>query len=692
MTKVTGEKNPSRMVSVWASYLSLASVPGLLSVLFSHGRLSLSFTEATRTGRACAWLLWAVGGLLERPACVAFTRHGERADDPTSATRRIQHAINQFTDLFFAEQVRVVHSLASPDPCIPLRLFEVNLRKVIGHLTYDLLLFVEFARYVNCRCGIANARLVILSPMAVLASATSSGWAGPDVSFIYQKSFRYSLALRFAQGIVSVLARLRLGRQPAISQPPAVAVVGQWGLDRDAQLNDLFWWWESGIDAGRVILFFDRPGPPTRDESLRSAKKLGIRCLALNRQGAGDCSELLWRGTLSLAKAGRLVKEYLRLLGWGAVRGQTGSWVAGQLSGMVTYASVFEEFLAQHNVRAVFHWNDIESDFISLACEAVSAARIGYQWSNIHWPVACQARLHQVYFPWGPLHSEILSRAGSCTPHVLYSGCIFQGASPIPRRTTGASAEREAVLASGAERVLALFDNSLPCENFYQFFLERVIQDPRWGLLIKPKGVASLPWSRGDFPALRSLYEQALATGRVRLLEPHISPARAAAAADLSIGVDINSATILAALAGHRAVHLDYVPLHESPLSQWAIFYQAGPDRLVFDNPDKLWASLNRFFDEPGSLPTLGLADKDLLSRIDPFRDGRAGHRIGEYVRWYLEGFEQGLDRDEALAEATRRYAEKWGSTMVCRGLPQSLGADGLQRENHGSSETVEVR
>jgi hypothetical protein len=132
--------------------------------------------------------------------------------------------------------------------------------------------------------------------------------------------------------------------------------------------------------------------------------------------------------------------------------------------------------------------------------------------------------------------------------------------------------------------------------------------------------------------------------------------------------------------------------LHESPLSQWAIFYQAGPDRLVFDNPDKLWASLNRFFDEPGSLPMLGLADKDLLSRIDPFRDGRAGHRIGEYVRWYLEGLDQSLDRDKALAEATRRYAEKWGNAMVCRGLPQDLGVDGLQRENRGSTEMVEVR
>lgn len=678
-------------VSVWASYLCAASVPGLLAVLFSHGRFSLSFTAATPIGRICAWLFCAMGGLVAKPRHVPLTRHGERYDDPASAAIQMQHEINQFTDHFFFEHAGLLQSLVSPDPRIPLRLFHVNLRKIVGQLTYDLLVFVEFARYRNQQDGGADAHFVILSPMAVLAKAVPPGWAGSDISFVCQMSLRYSLIARFAQGIVGVLARVGRTQEPIESQFPSVAAGAAWGLDRDAVLNDLYWWWESGIEASRVILFFDRSDLPAKCELVRSARELGIRCVVLNQSGTGDFPELMWRGTVNPTKAWTIFKRHARLLGWGLQRGRVGAWLAGQLSAAANKVGVFEEFLIQYNVRAVFHTNDVGSDFISLACEAVGAAHIGHQWSNIHWPTAYQARLHQVYFAWGQLHYEILNAAGTCISHVLLSGCIVKGAYPARERTNVAAHERSAVLALGAKRVLAVFDTSLPCEGFYQYFLEQVIQDSRWGLLIKPKGLTSLPWGTGHFPALQSLYEEALATGRVRMLDPRMSPADAAGAADIAVSVGVNSASVVAALAGHRAVHLDYVPLHASQLSKWAIFHQARPDRLVFDDPDTLWKVLNRFFDDPSSLPTLGLAGDGLLSRIDPFRDGQAGRRIGEYVRWYLEGLDRGLDRDRALADSTRRYAEQWGSAMVCRGLPSDPKVSGFEHGNGGKIEAVGV-
>jgi hypothetical protein len=636
-------------------------------------------------------MLWGVGGLLAKPCHVPFTRHGERADDPESATRRIQDGINRFTDRFFAEHAQLIDSLPIPDSRVPLQMYQVNLRKIVGQLAYDLLLFVELARYRRRYEGTANARLVILSPMAVLAQAMPVEWAGDDVSFLYQRSLRHSLIVRFVRGMACTWSRVRWKDRPAMPQPNSVAVCGAWGLGHGQGLNDLFWWWESGIDASRVILFFDRPGPPARREFAERAKVLGIRCVALNAQGAGDCPELLWRSSVGLAKAVVLTRIYLKVLRWGISHGLTGAWIAGQLSGLVVQASVFEEFLIHHNTRAVLHWNDVESDFISLACEAVGASRIGHQWSNIHWPVACQARLHQVYFAWGPLHRDILEGTRSCTPHVLYSGCIVKGAFPAHGLDAIAAAERDALRAAGAERILALFDNSLPCDDFYRFFLSHVMRDSRWGLLIKPKGLESLPWSAADAPALQSLFEQAFATGRVRVLDPLLSPADAAAAADIAVGVDINSATVVAALAGHRAVHLDYVPLHASPLAQWALFYEAGPDRLVFDDPDRLWKELNRFFDAPDTLPAFGLAGSDVLCRLDPFRDGQAGRRIGEYVRWYLEGLDRGLDRDQALCYSARCYAGTWGNAMVARGLPTGRNLAEVRSENCGGTEVGAV-
>lgn len=678
---------PRRGCCVWASHLSLFSLPSLLSVLLSEGRFALCYTAATPLGRFCAWALWTMGGLLSRPRAVSLTRHGERADDPASAVRLIQHGLNQFTDGFFDEHAGIINDIPGLDPRIPREQLLVNLQKVVGLLTYDLLVFVELARYHQARSGAADARLVILSPMAVLAQATHAPWLYDDVAFIAQQSLRHSLLVRFAWETLRILGRVRWTNRAAGARPNSVAVVGDWGLERGRTMNDLFWWWESGIDPRRVVVFFDRPGPPARREFAERAKVLGIRCVALNAQGAGDCPELLWRATVSPAKALALAGTWLKLLGWGLARGPVGAWIAGHLSSTLGQTSLFEEFLVEYGVRAVFHWNDVESDFVSLACQAAGAARIGHQWSNIHWPTAYQARLHHVYFAWGPLHREILEEAGSCTPHIVYSGCIVKGAFPGHGPDPAADAERRAVLAAGAERVLALFDNSLPCEGFYRLFLSQVGHDARWGLLIKPKGRGEMPWSADEAPALQVLFEQALATGRVRVLDPLLSPADAAAAGDLSVGVDMNSATVVAALAGHRAIHLDYTPVHRSPLAKWAVFHEAGLDRVVFNDPDRLWKELNRFFDEPGSLPRLGLADDEVLSRLDPFRDGQAGRCIGEYVRWYLDGLDRGLDRDHALLDSTRRYAGSWGNAMVARGLPTGRSLAEVRSENCGGIE-----
>jgi len=365
----------------------------------------------------------------------------------------------------------------------------------------------------------------------------------------------------------------------------------------------------------------------------------------------------------------------MKACGRGIFRGKVGRWVTCRVLDILHHAANWEDFLLEFNVRGLFHYQDAGLDCLSIACDTAGSIRIGHHWSNHHFPAAHHARLHQVYFAWGTHDANILEKVGPCVDHVLLAGSIVRGAYPEGDGNRIVKESRTSVTAHGATRVLALFDTSSPseCEHFYEFFLRRVIDDPRWGLLIKPKGEYNLLWVRQHLPSLHALYEEALATGRVHLLDWRLSPAEAAAAADFSVGVDINSAVVIAALAGRRAIHLDYVRLHTSPLSDWADFYRAGPDRLVFDNPDKLWERLNRYLDKPGCDPDLGVVDDVLLHKIDPFRDGRAGQRIGEYLRCYLEGLDSGLERDRALNRADHFYAETWGADKVIRGLPDSL-------------------
>ena len=61
----------------------------------------------------------------------------------------------------------------------------------------------------------------------------------------------------------------------------------------------------------------------------------------------------------------------------------------------------------------------------------------------------------------------------------------------------------------------------------------------------------------------------------------------------------------------------------------------------------------------PESNPTLGHVSP-ILDQLDPFRDGKASQRIGEYVTWYLESLDQNFSKNETLKTAMGKYAEKW--------------------------------
>lgn len=695
-----------RTLSVWIANLSWVALPELLSIFHRHGRFSLWFTSFSRGGRVLGWLLWKGGALTGRPRYVEFTEHGRRVDNPQGRNFEIEAEVSSFTNLFFATHRKLLDELINPNVRVRSDRVLTNIRKVVVKVTHDLLLYTEFVRYQHQAHEIATDQIVIVSSSAILANTVPAGWAGHNVLFACPWSLQHSSSLRLGQGIAQCLAGA-LRRRPPSSRPASIGVEAAWGLDRSARLTDLFWWWESGIPNARIVLYFDRATNPATREVVAQAEKLGIQCVVVDRQAVGDSPHLMWRPAPGLIASARRLWMRLKIYVWGVTRGTVGRWMACRMIQMLNWGERFEDFMVEFNLRGICNYQSADLDYISPACDAAGAARIGYHWTNYNVPSPYHTRLHHVYFAWGPRSASVLKAIGSCVDHLLLSGCIIKGAYRGSTENPAVREHRDHVIAHGASRVLALYDTSIPCERFYEFFLQRVLEDQRWGLLIKPKNLETTPWTQQRLPKLEDLYKRALATGRVRVLSPlHTSPAEAAASADFAVGVGNNSTTIAAALGGHRAIHLDYIRLHASSFSEWADLYKAGPDRLVFDDPDTLWKRLNSYFDDPASDCDLGLAGDRLLQEIDPFRDGQAGQRIGEYICWFLEALDRGLDRDRALDQADIQYAEKWGAAMVvcgasgvptsaCQngkmdgvpGIPQRVGPDGTRVESQAPTE-----
>ena len=662
-------------VIVWTANLSLFVLPALVGVLIRHGRFGLCYHRATWAGAILIWLL-RTSRVIPTPACrVAVNDEVMRFDNPNSRRLNVQASGPiDFNNQFWEAHSKLMEQISYPDSRVGLQRVLTNLMKSAGSNNHQLFEIVETARQWSRSERVGVRLIVIVAPTAELAKSLPVGWAGPDVAFASPWDYRHSrLAWLLRFTLQGLKLTLRYRRQKP-SRPFSIATSFAWGFDRSARLNDLFWWWNSGIPGERTVLLFDHPAHPATQEVVEQARHQGIECALMNPSVVGDSAQPVWKRTPGLKISFKRLWWALKAYRWGVGQAEAGRWISCQMLEMLYHSQDWEDFLTDYNVVALFHYQDAGPDYLSLACDSAGAARIGYHWSYQHLPIPYAARIHQVYFSWGQHYVKVMAEVGSCVDHILMSGCIVQGAYPNSVESDNSlgpnSADVEELSVGAASRTIVLFDASTNSDKFYEFFFRRIVDDPRWAVIIKPKSAKSDPAHL--LPATQSIYAEASATGRVLTLDWQTSPADAARAANFAVSLDINSAGVVAALAGRRSIHLDYLKLHASSLSDWAKLYQAGPDRLVFDDPNRLWDELNKFFDEPGSSPDLGLADEQLLRSIDPFGDSGAGERIGTYVRWYLDGRDNQLSAEEALVQSDTRYTKKWGEDKVVNGAAKA--------------------
>jgi hypothetical protein len=93
-------------------------------------------------------------------------------------------------------------------------------------------------------------------------------------------------------------------------------------------------------------------------------------------------------------------------------------------------------------------------------------------------------------------------------------------------------------------------------------------------------------------------------------------------------------------------------------------FYDLEVAKIAFTDWETLWSACLQHWSEPNGTP--GFGDwTPILDDLDPFRDGRAAERMGNYVEWLLDGFRAGLDRDSVMANAAERYCAAWGNDKI---------------------------
>lgn len=457
-----------------------------------------------------------------------------------------------------------------------------------------------------------------------------------------------------------------------IPQRVAVPYCGK-GLGFDLSRNtDLFWVPFTHLPSDHLLVYFHYPVCPLDEEKFEVLKKQSIQAVATRALARTSSRVPLWWKELS-------AKKLLRGIG-GASQwvfslfmarypfSKMDRWVFKKMLNFVFHYTFWRTFLRHYNVKVFVNYIDWTAERVAIdqAVADLEGISVSYQRSEEAFASTFRTSCVDVHFAFS--HSMAATERQSRSQIRHFVGIGYPHDHAFSRVKLRAQQHRNQLMKEGAEFILCFFDGSsvddkrVFCSHEYravdyQFLLEKLLNDPQLGLIIKPKKSADL---RHRLRGTLSLLEQALKTKRCLLFETgsrvstEILPCEASMAADVAIAI-LWGATpgIESALAGTPTLFMDRENVKHHPL------YQFREGNIVFQNWESLWEHLicHRNGGKKASLFGSGAC----LGEYDSFRDGKAAERMGDYIHSLTKGLSMGLSREQVMNFANENYVKRWG-------------------------------
>jgi len=454
------------------------------------------------------------------------------------------------------------------------------------------------------------------------------------------------------------------------NRSPKVAVMHAHGADLSKR-SDYFWFPHSSLKPDQVLVYFKYDCWPPEKDAVESIESYGMRWVDL----------LPWklRGFFIAPELYRLpraffVKESLGSLLLTAqlflrcIIGKDGFsfWQWKGLVNLINRVSFYNSFFRLFNVKVHYSLYEMGIDMIAanIAIELNGGVDLCHHWSNYDVTEISIGKLYDVYFIWGPYYKEhFFDRDYYEVRYLVYTGYPYDYRFEDCRKR--AQLYRQKLLNNGAKFIVTFFDQSYSAdwpkaneniEAIYRALLNYVIEDHDFGLIIKPKKSKDFKDEIKKFPRLASEAEK---TGRSLFLDSAVFSNEAAFAADLVVGFGVYSTPALeAALSGVHAVTCDLQNLSKHP------FYNKGLNRIVYNDIGKMFKAIKELKNHMPDSDSTG-DYSFILGDIDPYRDGKSSERIGSFVNWLLESFNNDEDGQQALEEAVAKYSSSWGNDKV---------------------------
>jgi len=332
-------------------------------------------------------------------------------------------------------------------------------------------------------------------------------------------------------------------------------------------------------------------------------------------------------------------------------------------------------FFKRYNVKLYLFWHKYSNDHIALSDAINDAGGISVLWQMAFDGIPfseCQSSV-DITFNYSEFSSSLETLQKS---NIKQRVIVGYPKDYVPALLKDRAREvREQLQANGAEKIVCVIDensndddrwhtgHAMQQDN-YRFILEKVLETPWLGVIFKPKRASNLRKRLG--PAVDKLLCEAEEIGRCYIYESlgryttSEAPILAGLSADICIHGHLSGGTaaLECALEGLPVLLIDREGTPFSKLNE------LPKDKVIFKDWPSAIDAVMAHFSTPGGIPDFG-DWSSIINELDPFRDGLAAKRIGDYLHWLIQGYDQGLDKETVMENAAMRYRKQWGEDKV---------------------------
>ncbi len=545
-------------------------------------------------------------------------------------------------------------------------------------LVGELRPYILNERAIDLNLKSRDATVVNRSPDSVIIKRLSdNGMIGFKIkrNNVFEK-FVWSARKIIADVVLKEFWWSRFQYKELVSNRSNIAVHFMEGVDLKRR-SDFTWFPESGIDPKRILVIIDSDNIYHGNDSnvfsrrkcsvpsfvLQEIEKLGMRWVFIGRNVGPPRGKELHR--ISLEGKNCYIDNMKKKIKFGIDK-----WIFEKGKRLIKEIEMWTVFYRTFNIGLYFLSGEESPSYIS---RGIAFDLLGHeggfilskQRSDLGDPPKALTGYHtkDIFFSWNERANEVLKPRYN----VVRTQVIVGHPNDINfhRKDKELELVKKRIMENGAEFIIALFDTghglgksflTPDMESFYKVILTWILEDTSVGVVIKSKK----PYILGTLPKINLLLAEAQATGRCERLSNEVGrlPSDASRISDIAIGAGVSSALTEAVIAGCRGCH------YHKAFPKRHAYYEWGYGKLVFDDLEQLMNALKKYKSNPQLISDLGDWSA-YLALLDPFRDGKSGTRIGDYLRWCLEGLDARLPRDAILKQTNEKYAKKWGSQYI---------------------------